>query len=115
MQTLELNALVDENHELHLKLPDKIKQGWVRDIVEYEDVPTEVGSAHTRKLGLFKGKGVVPDDFNDPFQMHSGKDRSLTIPNGNIVCGKENPIGSCKHSARIGAPNPLTVESMMRY
>ncbi len=66
MQTLEFNALVDENNELHLKLPDKIKQGWSRVIVEYEDAPTEVGSVHTRKLGLFKGKGTVPDDFNEP-------------------------------------------------
>ncbi len=54
MQTLELNALVDENHELHLKLPDKIKQGWARVIVEYKDVPTEAGSMHTRKFGLLK-------------------------------------------------------------
>lgn len=65
MQTIELTALVDENHELHLKLPDKIKQGWARIIVEYEDAPTEADSMHTRKFGLFKGKGTVPDDFNE--------------------------------------------------
>jgi hypothetical protein len=66
MQTIELNALVDENHELHLKLPDKIKQGWARVIVEYEDAPIETGFVHTRKFGLFKGKGKVPDDFDEP-------------------------------------------------
>ena len=97
MQTLELNALVDENHELHLKLPDKIKQGWARIIVEYEDVPTEAGSAYTRKFGLCKGKGTVPDDVNKPLSDAFWKS-----------------IGSCKHSARIRAPNPLMVESMMR-
>jgi len=66
VQTIELDALVDENHELHLKLPDRIKQGWARVIVHYEDTPAEVHMADTRKFGLFKGKGTVPDDFNDP-------------------------------------------------
>lgn len=37
MQAIELNAVITENHEIHLKLPDDIKATHAKVIVMYED------------------------------------------------------------------------------
>ena len=37
MQAIELNAVITQNHEIHLKLPDDVKASHAKVIVMYEN------------------------------------------------------------------------------
>ncbi len=37
MQAIELNAVITQNREIHLKLPDNVKAGHAKVIVMYEN------------------------------------------------------------------------------
>lgn len=44
MQALELQAQIDEQHEVHLQLPDTVRAKTAKIIAVYEDMP-EAGKA----------------------------------------------------------------------
>jgi len=64
MQAIELNAEIEENHEIHLKLPDEIKAEKVRVLVLIDDIETNERSP--RAFGQFPGAVTVSDDFDAP-------------------------------------------------
>ena len=65
MQAIELSAEIDQNQQIHLQLPKTINAHKAKVIVMYEDesAPPELKPL---KLGLFKGKIQISDDFNEP-------------------------------------------------
>ncbi len=62
MQAIELPAEIDQNHQIHLQLPKTIGAGKAKVIVMYEETDP---SLKPIKLGLFKGKIQMDDDFNE--------------------------------------------------
>jgi hypothetical protein len=71
MQAIELETEIDENHEIHLKLPPEIRAGKARVVVLYEpsDHPDEAGQREERRplrLGLYRGRIRMSEDFDDP-------------------------------------------------
>lgn len=77
MQAIEMNAQVDDNHEIKLKLPDAVKHGTVKVIVMYDDAPNIASAEKRRQFGQFKGKIKISDDFNDalPDTFWTGEER----------------------------------------
>ncbi|NOQ35056.1 MAG: hypothetical protein GQ569_04085 [Methylococcaceae bacterium] len=63
MQAIELAAEIDQNHQIHLQLPKNINSHKAKVIVMYEETEQDLKPL---KLGLFKGKIQMSDDFNDP-------------------------------------------------
>jgi virulence-associated protein VagC len=60
MRAIELNAVITQNHEIHLKLPDDVKATHAKVIVMYEDNTKPL----TRKWDkFFASKSVFDDDF----------------------------------------------------
>jgi hypothetical protein len=55
MQSLELQVQIDEQHQIHLQLPDTVRAKTAKIIVIYEDMP-EAGKASKRVLGQFRGE-----------------------------------------------------------
>ena len=74
MKAIKLEAVIDERHELHLKLPDNIKAGRAEVIVMVEDDDDlsreqpvlEEATRPRRKFGQFRGQIQIADDFDDP-------------------------------------------------
>jgi hypothetical protein len=64
MQAIEVEAEIDENHELHLKLPDHAV-GPAKVIVLLQD-SSAVQKRPPVQLGLFRGKIRIGDDFDEP-------------------------------------------------
>lgn len=62
MHAIELPAEIDQNQQVHLQLPKNINAHKVRVIIMYEE--TEQPNKPI-KLGLFKDKIQMSDDFND--------------------------------------------------
>ncbi|NBC50071.1 MAG: hypothetical protein GVY22_19305 [Gammaproteobacteria bacterium] len=61
MQAIELETEIDDNPEIHLKLPDGIKAGKARVVVLYEQADDQIETNQHEerkpiKLGLFEGK-----------------------------------------------------------
>ncbi len=63
MHTIELSADIDHNHQIHLQLPKTVNAHKAKVIVMYEDATQPVNAI---TLGLFKGKILVNNDFNEP-------------------------------------------------
>ncbi len=64
MQTIELPVDIDENHQIHLQLPETIKVRKGKIIFMYEDETAK--PAQPFKFGLFAGQIQISDDFDDP-------------------------------------------------
>jgi hypothetical protein len=70
MQAIELTTEIDENREIHLKLPADVRARAARVVVLYEE-PAAEASEHPPepkpvKLGLFCDAIWMSDDFDDP-------------------------------------------------
>ena len=63
MHAIELPAEIDLNHQIHLQLPKNINAHKARVIVMYEE---DEQPKKPVKLGLFKDKIIMSDDFNEP-------------------------------------------------
>jgi hypothetical protein len=64
MHVIELPAEIDQNHQIHLQLPETIKARKAKVIVMYEDEAAQPAKPIT--FGLFKGKIQISDDFDEP-------------------------------------------------
>ena len=64
MHAIELPAEIDQNHQIHLQLPETIKARKAKVIVMYEDEAVQPLKPIT--FGLFKGKIQISDDFDEP-------------------------------------------------
>ena len=64
MHAIELPAEIDQNHQIHLQLPETIKARKAKVIVMYEEETAK--PSKPLKLGLFEGKIKISDDFDDP-------------------------------------------------
>jgi len=64
MHSIELSAEIDQNHQIHLQLPETIKARKAKVIVMYEDEAAQPAKPIT--FGLFKGKIQISDDFDEP-------------------------------------------------
>lgn len=58
---LEIETDIDEQGEIHFKLPEGIRAKKAKIIIFGEEVPTS-----GIKLGLFAGKIKTMNDFNEP-------------------------------------------------
>jgi hypothetical protein len=63
MNAIELPADIDQNHQIHLQLPETVKARKAKVIVMVED--EAVLPAKPIKFGLFKGKIQISDDFDE--------------------------------------------------
>jgi len=62
MQALELNTVINEQHQIHLQLPDSVKAGKAKVIVLLEDAAdTQPAAKHV--FGQFRGKIKISEDF----------------------------------------------------
>jgi hypothetical protein len=66
MHSIEFNAEVTGNHEIHLKLPDSVYSQTVKVIVLYEQETLRPGTAGKRQFGQFRDELVIADDFDEP-------------------------------------------------
>lgn len=70
MQAIELETEIDENQEIHIKLPADVRAREARVVVLYEqpaaDLSEQVPKHRPVKLGLFPGTVWMSDDFDDP-------------------------------------------------
>ena len=64
MQAIELTAQITEQHEIHLKLPEKINADSVKVIVLYEN-HERVPHAEKRVFGQYRGKIKISESFDD--------------------------------------------------
>jgi hypothetical protein len=64
MQAIELSAEIDKNRQIHLQLPKTVNAHQAKVIVMYEDEGSPLSKP--LKLGLFKGKIQISDDFDEP-------------------------------------------------
>lgn len=63
MQTLEIQAEVDQNHEVRFTLPDSWKSHKIKlFVVEYVEENTPLKK---REFGGLEGKIHIADDFDD--------------------------------------------------
>ncbi len=62
MQAIEMQVHITDKREIHLKLPDNIKQDFVKIIIMYDTVEKSVPK---RKFGQFKGEIEISADFDD--------------------------------------------------
>ena len=64
MQAIELDAVITQNHEIHLKLPDDVKAGHAKVIVMYEKNLKDYTKRLPKKWNtFFASKTVFDDDF----------------------------------------------------
>jgi hypothetical protein len=75
MQALELNTVINEQHQIHLQLPASIKAGKAKVIVLLEEVAESL-PPQKRVFGQFRGKIKVGDDFDNelPEDFWTGKE-----------------------------------------
>lgn len=75
MQALELTTIINEQHQIHLQLPESIKAGKAKVIVLLEDA-AEPQAPHKRVFGQFRGKIKISEDFDNelPEEFWLGKD-----------------------------------------
>ncbi|MFU8833558.1 MAG: hypothetical protein ACNA7J_15580 [Wenzhouxiangella sp.] len=62
MQALELNTVINEQHQIHLQLPDSVKAGKAKVIVLLEDA-ADTQPSSKRVFGQFRGKIKINEDF----------------------------------------------------
>ncbi len=64
MQAIELDAVITQNHEIHLKLPDDVKANHAKVIVMYENNLKDTAKRFAKKWdSFFASKSVFDDDF----------------------------------------------------
>ncbi len=63
MEAIEMQVQVTDNHEVCLKLPDNIKQDFVKVIIMYD--MEEKSMPKKRKFGQFKDKIEISADFDE--------------------------------------------------
>lgn len=64
MHAIELAADIDQNHQIHLQLPETINARKAKVIILYEE---EAAKPTKRiKLGLLEGQMQISDDFDAP-------------------------------------------------
>ncbi len=63
MQAIEMQVKITDKHEVCVKLPDNIKQDFVKIIIMYD--VEEKGTQKKRQFGQFKGKIEISADFDD--------------------------------------------------
>ncbi len=63
MQAIEMEAEVNNKHEITLKLPENINSGMVKVIVMFEEKP--LSPKQKRTFGQFTGKIKINDDFDN--------------------------------------------------
>ena len=70
MQAIELETNIDENNEIHIKLPAEVQAREARVVVLYEQpaaqAPAQQAETRPIKLGLFRDAVWMSDDFDDP-------------------------------------------------
>lgn len=64
MHAIEFVAEIDQNHQIHLQLPETVNAGKAKVIVMYEDEAAQPQKPIT--FGLFKEKIQISDDFDEP-------------------------------------------------
>ena len=64
MQAIEIETEIDQNHEIHVKLPDNVASGTAKVIVLFGGKTEK--AQKPLKLGLFEGQIQISDDFDDP-------------------------------------------------
>jgi hypothetical protein len=62
MQALELTTIINEQHQIHLQLPDSVRAGKAKVIVLLEDA-AESQPRQKRVFGQFRGKIKISEDF----------------------------------------------------
>ncbi|WP_020561550.1 hypothetical protein [Methylosarcina fibrata] len=75
MQALELITIINEQHQIHLQLPDSVRAGKAKVIVLLEDA-AESQPQQKRVFGQFRGKIKISEDFDNelPDDFWLGKD-----------------------------------------
>ena len=64
MQAIELDAVITQHHEIHLKLPDDVKASHAKVIVMYENNLIDNTKRLAKKWdAFFASKSVFADDF----------------------------------------------------
>ena len=64
MKAIELDAVITQDHEIHLKLPDDVKASHAKVIVMYENSLKDNTKRLTKKWDtFFASKSVFDDDF----------------------------------------------------
>jgi hypothetical protein len=70
MQAIELETDIDENNEIHIKLPADVQAREAKVVVLYEQpaaqAPEQQSEPKPIQLGLFPGAVWMSDDFDDP-------------------------------------------------
>jgi hypothetical protein len=64
MQAIEVSVEIDQNHQIHVQLPKTVNAHKAKVIVMYEEETPIAATA--LKLGLFKGKIKISEDFDEP-------------------------------------------------
>ncbi len=64
MQAIEIETEIDENHEIHVKLPDNVTSGAANVIVLFGSKAEK--AQKPLKLGLFEGQIQISDNFDGP-------------------------------------------------
>jgi len=67
MYAIELNAIINNNHEIYLKLPDTIHAKTAKVIVMYEENPQPI--AQKRRFGQFRDNIKIAKDFDDELPL----------------------------------------------
>ncbi|MGZ8164739.1 MAG: hypothetical protein ACXW04_04415 [Methylobacter sp.] len=74
MQAIEIKTYIDDNHQIHLQLPEDWPKQQVKVIVVLE--PENRSQPGKRKFGQFRGKIRVAEDFDaelsDEFWLGQG-------------------------------------------
>ena len=63
MQAIEMQVQITGNREVRLKLPDNVKQDYVKVIIMYDVAEKSVPKK--RQFGQFGGKIEISSDFDD--------------------------------------------------
>lgn len=79
MQAIGLPADIDQNHQIHLQLPETVKAGKAKVIVMYKEGTEQSSKPFT--FGLFRGQIQISDDFlmNHYLTVFGWKEKYETI------------------------------------
>jgi len=65
MHAIELETEVNDEHEIHVRLPEQVKAHRVRIVILYDE-PTPSQDRPKRVFGQYRGKIRIADDFDAP-------------------------------------------------
>jgi len=65
MQAIEMDAEIDEHHEIRLKIPEAVHARRARVIVMFEETG-EASPDSPRVFGQYRGKVEMAADFDEP-------------------------------------------------